>query len=278
MLDDEEDRMLLVLFAAQKYQIPDFAVIIGKQIMNTIDCESFFELVDIVQNFEIEELSHQLGQFITENTDKLIENDKFVALQRDSLALILKQSSLSISESELFDACMKWTRAECGRNAIELPTSKQLRQTLGDLLFLMRIQSFNSEDWVRLVSKHEQLFNSQEIVDVLFFRTSGQMRPDSFVSQFRSLEARSLWKQPNVAGQALAGQNLFMNEQNRPFVVYENIQQGIRLQYGQTPARPKCLQQLLNEFLQMSVLILIFAVLIVLTATFALLWRMSIAY
>jgi len=75
--------------------------------------------------------------FIRENTVDVFKSESFLKLSSERLEVILADDKLSIDETDLFDAVIKWGKAECKRKSLPNNTVG-LKSILKDILSLVR--------------------------------------------------------------------------------------------------------------------------------------------
>jgi len=78
-------------------------------------------------------------KFIEENTSEVIESAGFMSLSRDALMTLLRSPNLTCGEADLFDATMRWAKAEADRQGSKSASDPETRrQILGEALNLIR--------------------------------------------------------------------------------------------------------------------------------------------
>lgn len=189
VLNDEH--LISILYSARKYNLPILAKAVANRILQILTDDNFFNLIDSTTRFELREVNQVIAKTIQFNTDWLIHRDEFPKIHRSTLTTILEQPRLSVSEAELFDACIIWAKMECEKNEILNPNPDQLRKTLGPLIYLFRISSFTLQELANGPGECE-VFNQKEMLDLFFYVANKKIRPDSFVNNFSSLLKRDL--------------------------------------------------------------------------------------
>lgn len=174
---------------ADKYNLEELFEVTGKSILNTLTENNFFERLDWILKFDNKKLSDEVSFQVKNMNMKKLCLDSFQQVSRGLIELILKQDELSVDESGLFHACVKWAQAECGRNLIENPTTDDIRQTLGELLFLFRISSFTVKQFIKGPGQYN-LYTDQMTIDILFYIGSNYKCTRSGLQMFSSLEPR----------------------------------------------------------------------------------------
>lgn len=188
-IDLENEYLLSVLYLAKKYDLPVLANKVACRILEILNEENFFDLIEPAAQFELKNVNDVIGKTIQFNTEWLIKCNKFTELHRSTLAMILDQPKLSVKESTLFEACVTWAKKECKRNDIEHPTSVQLRNALGNLIYKFRIASFSAKEFTDGPGK-SKIYTDSEMLDCMFYISSKYVR--SGIYQFSSLFEREI--------------------------------------------------------------------------------------
>lgn len=118
------------------------------RLLQMVRLENVFTIHEQTAQLGRKRIDEKIAKFVQQNTSSLLEDEQFEHCQRTSLELILSQPQLDVIELDLFDACVRWARAVCARNNVADPTPKRLRETLGDLIYLLRLSSFTYKDFI----------------------------------------------------------------------------------------------------------------------------------
>lgn len=128
---------------------------------------------------------------VVQNFDNAFNHGLAEKLNRQSVELILKQETLPIEELDLFDFLLDWTRIQAykqGHTAANSATGQVLKQTMGDLLYLIRIPALDSKSFLQRIARFE-LFNDQEVKDILYHQLLDAKPVNGIVWKFK-LEKR----------------------------------------------------------------------------------------
>lgn len=166
----EEAYPVETLYAYKKYMLLELVTPMTSYLMyliiRCIKKGNIFKIFEQVQKFEAVDLDMFIQTMIQFNTKSLLDDESFLHIQRSTLEFILLQPKLNISEIDLLHACIRWARAECGRNGIvDDPQPEQLRQVLGDLRYLVRIFSFNTKTFLNKAC--QTMFTKEEMLEVI---------------------------------------------------------------------------------------------------------------
>lgn len=135
--------------------------------------------------FNLNEFVDHYVCFIRQYIWKLVQKEEFDQLDYYDLEFILKENYLNVPEHLLFDAVIKWARADCAKNStIDNPTVDDLRQSLDDLIYLIRFASMTKEEFMEGLKNN--VFDSNEIWHLIqhFFSGFSYTVETEFISKF----------------------------------------------------------------------------------------------
>lgn len=140
---------------------------VSNQIVAKLDETNALRTLETIRQFENENLNKRISEFIRKHTLPIIRHDSFKFIQRTTLNWLLKeQNNLNAMELHLFSACLYWAKAECARNSIQEPTPQQIRQTLGEELFFIRISQMTQQEFMQEPFMCG-IFNHNELVQLV---------------------------------------------------------------------------------------------------------------
>lgn len=149
-------------------------------------CESTLTLDDMCVGYELAILfeMNELKQFcekqIGENAAKTFRSSSFLNCRPNLLGHILQLDSLQCDESTVFDGCMAWAKAECGRKQCDENDMQNLRTQLGDLFYEIRFGDFSQEHFEQRYRLHDGLFSLEEFRDITMMITRNDFQPAKF--------------------------------------------------------------------------------------------------
>lgn len=119
--------------------------------------------------YDLKELIEVCLQYISENTMQMFKSDGFlVKCNRDMLVEILKLDSLNCKETETFEACILWAKANCISKNVNAKKMENLRAELGDAIYEIRFRSLTIGEFVHLHSLHEGFFTAAEMQEIIY--------------------------------------------------------------------------------------------------------------
>lgn len=187
-----EDRLLDVFLASQVYELLELTDHVAERLAKTITRENVFEIEEKVRSYPHPIVSEAISEVVQSLPTEAFNHDLAEKLRKNSVELILKQDTLQIAELDLFDFLLGWTRVQAyrqGHNQGNSATGHVLRQTMGDLLHLIRIPALDSKAFLQRIASFE-LFNDQEVKDILYHQLLDAKPVNGIVWKFK-LEKRS---------------------------------------------------------------------------------------
>ncbi|KAL3121499.1 hypothetical protein niasHT_003427 [Heterodera trifolii] len=143
------DNAMAVLYAANKYNIPDL-VLPSLQIPIS-ELRNVFLAYAQALLFELEDFSFKCLRYICQNAAQLFGSDQFLQINQNILCNLLESDCLLLSdEFEIWKAALRWADEKCRQNGIEC-SSENRRSVLGPALFKIRFPNIHEEIFAKCV-------------------------------------------------------------------------------------------------------------------------------
>lgn len=155
--------------------------------LSTINVCWIYELALL---FDIGHLISACEEKICSETQKVLESNAFLSCNRQVLGHILLMEELSCDEIRVFNAAMLWAMEACRRANIDELTAENLKQQLGNCFDLIRFPAMSAEEFYSCISDKENLFTSNEIMDILSHLTLH--RPLQVATRFEQTARRGI--------------------------------------------------------------------------------------
>lgn len=165
----EGDTVIPTLHAAQKYQIPSLVNQCQSFLEAAVDCDNACIIFSQASLFDLKELETNVLRFIEFNTTECLQSDGFLSLSRDNLREVLKNGKFCTSEENVVKATLHWAEEECKRGELDL-TGENIRNALGDNLYLLRVPLLSLETFSRLFVA-SGILNEKEQLDLYKYFT-----------------------------------------------------------------------------------------------------------
>lgn len=189
---NDKTKVIPLFLAIKKYELTQFSDWVAKQIVGHLSIDNVMKMYEFFNDHNKPEVTSKIGLFIQNNAMLILKDESFIEIQRQTLKFVLSQQQLNAAEIQLFQACIRWAKAECERNSITDPIPAQLRKALGDELFLLRIPTMLANHFLE-GPVASGLLDMKEQYEVLEYIVASQKSADTpasdFVSRFK-LERR----------------------------------------------------------------------------------------
>lgn len=129
--------------------------------------------------YDIDSLRCECERQISKNTKQIFQSDEFQLCNREVLLRVLKIDTLNCTETEIFNACIVWARANCKRKKLDDDNVENLRTALGEAIYQIRFSSMDSKEFAALLKSLDGFFAADEIVEILYITS----KLDGFESQ-----------------------------------------------------------------------------------------------
>lgn len=113
--------------------------------------------------FQQEKLMNICEINIAINTKAVFNSNSFLKCKQETLYHILRLDSMSCTETEVFNACIRWVEANSKEDTL---SAELIRTYLGGAFYEIRFGSMKMDDFKAIVSAHGTLFTSDEYIDV----------------------------------------------------------------------------------------------------------------
>ncbi|KAG1652192.1 BTB/POZ domain-containing protein 3 [Nymphon striatum] len=168
----ETDNVLAILYAAKKYIVPHLARACVAFMETSLTARNACVLLSQSRLFEESDLMQRCWEVIDAQAAMALTSEGFTEIDIDTLKSILARETLNIKEIDLFEATLRWAKAECLRDNIEPSTDNQ-RKVLKDALNLIRIPAMKLEEFANGAAQ-SGILNLQEITDIFLHYTASK--------------------------------------------------------------------------------------------------------
>jgi hypothetical protein len=128
----------------KKYNVEKVQVMCAEFMENDVSVDNVLELFEIAPTL-LDDKDFGM-KFIQENCEEILEHEQFARLSKPRLMHLLDDDELGIDEWPLFQAVLKWGKAECKRLEKKSDSGDDLRAVMADVLPLIRFPTMELED------------------------------------------------------------------------------------------------------------------------------------
>ncbi|MEE6503246.1 hypothetical protein FKM82_004779 [Ascaphus truei] len=146
------ETVMTTLYTAKKYAVPALETHCVDFLTKHLRADNAFMLLTQARLFDEPQLASICLETIDKSTVDAISAEGFTDIDIDTLCAVLERDTLSIRESRLFGAVVRWAEAECQRQ--ELPVSiENKHKVLGNALSLIRFPLMTVEEFAAVNPK-----------------------------------------------------------------------------------------------------------------------------
>ena len=133
------------------------------------------QLLDQSLFFDETELKNKVLAKIKDDASAVLASDEFLNLSTKALEEVLSLELKISTELEVFQAALKWAEVKCANLKIS-PERSNLREVMGNNLFLIRFPTMTAEEFTESVAPRDILTTS-EGYDMFRFLSSKSNKP-----------------------------------------------------------------------------------------------------
>jgi len=142
------ETVMTTLYTAKKYAVPALEKHCVDFLKRNLSPDNAFMLLTQARLFDEPQLAALCLECLDKNTPEALTADGFTDIDIDTLSAVLDRDSLRIKESKLFSAVLRWSEAECQRQALPV-TIENKRSVLGRVLYQIRFPLMTVEEFAQ---------------------------------------------------------------------------------------------------------------------------------
>lgn len=178
------EKVIEIFKAANVYDLDDLVNEMANRLSHKIVLENVFNIYEQVHEFGNIIIQKKVLEMIQKMENISIYKQSIKTINRSMMELILNRHITKIAENQLFDFLVDWTLEQ-----IQDTNSVGLRETMGNLLYLVRIPSMDSKLFLNAPAT-SLIFTPQEVQDILYYQILDSKPVNGIVSHFQHLEKR----------------------------------------------------------------------------------------
>jgi len=142
------ETVMTTLYTAKKYAVPALEKHCVDFLKRNLSPDNAFMLLTQARLFDEPQLAALCLECLDKNTPEALTADGFTDIDVETLAAVLDRDSLRVKESKLFTAVLRWSEAECQRQALPV-TIENKRSVLGRVLYQIRFPLMTVEEFAQ---------------------------------------------------------------------------------------------------------------------------------
>lgn len=151
-----------LLYAAKKYILPDLEQRCTAFLEGSVTLDNVCTLLEQGVQVDERQLIDRCLNLIMLRTKEVIATSNWLELGPSALAAVLNCPSLSVSEIDVFKACVAWATEACIK-ASKPPVPTNLQTMLGDLLYAIQMTNMNLQEFSVIVVPSGLLSDKDEL-------------------------------------------------------------------------------------------------------------------
>jgi len=147
---------MYIMYAAKKYCVDRLTEECCAFLKTNLTIDNACTLLEQAHLCTEENLAADYLSVIMDNPEKCLQSTAFSDLCQLCVFKITDSDDLRVTEDMVYDAVMRWSEVECGRQNLEITDSNR-RQVLGDVLYTVRFPLMDREYFEEEVMKSDML-------------------------------------------------------------------------------------------------------------------------
>ena len=144
------DNVISVMYLSKKYIVPSLTKECVDFLERGLDPENVLTILEQAIYFDEKDFEMKCWKVVDRHLKEILTLDNFLNIHQETLASVLKRSSLIIKEIELFKAVLKWIEFQCLENGLEL-TIVNRRSVIGEAVYDLRFLAVSEEMFSKYV-------------------------------------------------------------------------------------------------------------------------------
>lgn len=178
-----------VMNLGKKYDVTECFNICGEFLnkrlqTNSVHSDDICVIYELASHLEHKQLENQCAEYIERNTGAIFATEGFLGCDRKTIKRILQMDTLYCTETQVFQAFMKWMKAKCGSEELTLQT---VQDKFSDLMHEIRFRSMTLSELRALNPPYETLFTPDERSEIVQMIESEEYKPKIFNATRRNV-------------------------------------------------------------------------------------------
>ncbi|OWF54613.1 BTB/POZ domain-containing protein 6-like [Mizuhopecten yessoensis] len=164
-----------VLSAARKYMVDRLVKECETFLKSSLTTDNVCLLLEQAHIYTEESIREDCVNMIARSPEEVLKSTSFVDLCGVCVKSIAESVDLAVEESVVYEAVIRWSEAECGRQGLEL-TDTNRRNVLGDILYTVRFPIMDTKYLLQHVITRDVLTTEHLVSVMRFSRTTKHIR------------------------------------------------------------------------------------------------------
>jgi len=194
------------MYGSEKYMLHVIKDKCSHYLQSSLDEERACLVLQTAHDFHLDDLRTNALKFILNIGEPCLESKSFLSLSPECLRLVIESDDLKCKEEIIYQKIIEWSTKRCHDQNLTV-NDENIRQVLGDLLYLVRFPIMEPKYFTENVSK-KSLLTLDEIVKV--YQSLDDKEIGVFPTKWRNIEHTEhmvcLRCDTNNSGQWIPGQ------------------------------------------------------------------------
>jgi hypothetical protein len=152
------------MYGSEKYMLHNIKDKCSHYLQSSVDEERACVVLQTAHDFHLDDLRTNALKFILSIGKPCLESKSFLSLSPDYLRLVIESDYLKCKEEIIYQNIIDWSTNRCQDQNLTV-NDENIRQVLGDLVYLVRFLIMERQYFTEIVSK-KSLLTLDEIVKV----------------------------------------------------------------------------------------------------------------
>ncbi|XP_021347401.1 BTB/POZ domain-containing protein 6-like [Mizuhopecten yessoensis] len=164
-----------VLSAARKYMVDHLVEKCETFLKTSLTTVNVCLLLELAHIYTEESLKEDFANMIARSQEDVLKSASFVDLCGVCVKSITESDDLAVEESVVYEAVMRWSGVECGRQGLEV-TDINRREVLGDIIYTVRFPIMDTKYFLHHVTTRDVL-TAEQLVTVMGLQQDNKTYP-----------------------------------------------------------------------------------------------------
>jgi len=152
------------MYGSEKYMLHVIKDKCSHYLQSSLDEERACLVLQTAHDFNLDDLKTNALKFILSSGEPCLESKSFLSLSPECLRLVIESDDLMCKEEIIYQKIIEWSTNRCHDQNLTV-NDENIRQVLGDLLYLVRFPIMERKYFTEKVSK-KSLLSYEEIINV----------------------------------------------------------------------------------------------------------------
>jgi len=152
------------MYGSEKYMLHNIKDKCSHYLQSKVDEERACFILQTAHDFHLDDVQTNALKFILNSGVNSLESKSFLSLSPECLRLVIESDDLMCKEEIIYQRIIEWSTNRCHDQNMPV-NDENIRQVLGDLLYLVRFPIMERKYFTEKVSK-KNLLSYEEIVNV----------------------------------------------------------------------------------------------------------------